>query len=48
MHWLKLLKNLGCGWDEWPLVCDHLDVKGMSVSNVLGAFTTLECTLNSI
>ena len=35
----KLLKKLGCGWGEQPSVCDHLDVKEMSVSNILGAFT---------
>ena len=28
----KYLKNVGCGWGEWPWVCDHLDVKEMSVS----------------
>ena len=35
----KLLKKLGCGWGERPSVCDHLDVKEMSVSNILGALT---------
>ena len=32
-------KKLGCGWGERPSVCDHLDVKEMSVSNILGALT---------
>ena len=35
----KLLKKLECGWSERPSVCDHLDVKEMSVSNILGALT---------
>ena len=35
----KLLKKIGCGWGEQPSVCDHLDVKEMSVSNILGALT---------
>ena len=36
----KLLKKkIGCGWGERPSVCDHLDVKEMSVSNILGAST---------
>ena len=35
----KLLKKLGCGWGERPSVRDHLDVKEMSVSNILGALT---------
>ena len=35
----KLLKKLGCGWGERPSVCDHLDVKEMSFSNILGALT---------
>ena len=32
-------KKLGYGWGEQPLVCDPLDVKEMSVSNILGALT---------
>ena len=32
-------KKLGCGWGEQPSVCDHLDVKEMRVSNILGALT---------
>ena len=35
----KLLKNSGVVWGERPSVCDHLDVKEMSVSNILGALT---------
>ena len=35
----KLLKKIGCGWGERPSDCDHLDVKEMSVSNILGALT---------
>ena len=35
----KLLKKIGCGWGERPSVCDHLDVKEMSVTNILGALT---------
>ena len=35
----KKLKKLGSGRGEWPSVCDHLDVKEMSVSNILGALT---------
>ena len=35
----KLLRKIGCGWGERPSVCDHLDVKEMSVSNILGALT---------
>ena len=35
----KLLKKLGCGWGERASVCDHLDVKEMSFSNILGALT---------
>ena len=35
----KLLKKIGCGWGERPSVSDHLDVKEMSVSNILGALT---------
>ena len=35
----KLLKKIGCGWGERPSVCDHLDVKEMSVPNILGALT---------
>ena len=35
----KLLKKIGCGWGERPSVCDHLDLKEMSVSNILGALT---------
>ena len=36
----KLLKKkLWWGWGERPSVCDHLDVKEMSVSNILGALT---------
>ena len=35
----KLLKKLRCGRGERPSVCDHLDVKEMSVSNILGALT---------
>ena len=35
----KLLKKLGCGLGERPSVCDPLDVKEMSVSNILGALT---------
>ena len=37
----KILKKLGCGWGERPSVCDHLDVKEMSVSNILGTLTHL-------
>ena len=36
---LIILKKIGCGWGERPSVCDHLDVKEMSVSNILGALT---------
>ena len=39
----KFLKKVGCGCGEWPSVCDHLDVKEMSVSN-----NTLEQNLNSM
>ena len=35
----KILKKIGCGWGERPSVSDHLDVKEMSVSNILGALT---------
>ena len=35
----KLLKKIGCGWCERSSVCDHLDVKEMSVTNILGALT---------
>ena len=35
----KLLKKLRHGWGEPPSVCDHLDLKEMSVSNILGALT---------
>ena len=35
----KLLKKIGCGWGERLPVCDHLDVKEMSVSNILRALT---------
>ena len=35
----KLLKKLGCGCGEQPSVCDHLDVKEMTDSNILGALT---------
>ena len=35
----KLLKNIGCGWGERPSVCDYLDVKEVSGSNILGALT---------
>ena len=35
----KLLKKIGCGLGERPSVCDHLDVKEMSVTNILGALT---------
>ena len=35
-------EKLGCGWGERPLVCDHLDVKEIRVSNVLGALITIE------
>ena len=35
----KLLKKIGCWWGERPSVCDHLDVKEMSVTNILGALT---------
>ena len=35
----KLLKKIGCRWGERTSVCDHLDVKEMSVSNILGALT---------
>ena len=35
----KFLKKIGCGRGERPSVCDHLDVKEMSVSNILGALT---------
>ena len=35
----KLLKKIGCGLGERPSVCDHLDVKEMSVSNILGVLT---------
>ena len=34
-----LKKKIGCGWGERPSVCDHLDVKEMSVFNILGALT---------
>ena len=36
------IQKIGCGWGEQPSVCDHLDVKDMSVSNILGALTTIE------
>ena len=38
----KLLKKIGRGLGEQPSVCGHLDVKDVSVSNVLGALTTIE------
>ena len=37
----KILKKIKCGWGERPSVCDHLDLKEMSVSNILGALTHL-------
>ena len=40
-------KKLGCGWGEWPSVCDHLDMLDV-ISNVLGALRTLQLTLNFI
>ena len=30
----KLLKKLGCGWGERLSVCDHFDIKEISVSNI--------------
>ena len=35
----KLLKKSDVGGGKRPSVCDHLDVKEMSVSNILGALT---------
>ena len=35
----NFLKKIGCGWGEQPSVCDHLNLKEMSVSNILGALT---------
>ena len=35
----QIIEKIGCGWGERPSVCDHLDVKEMSVSNILGALT---------
>ena len=40
----KLLKKIGCGWEERSSVCDHLDV----ISYVLRALRTIQWTLNSI
>ena len=34
-----IAKQTRVGWGERPSVCDHLDVKEMSVSNILGALT---------
>ena len=44
----KLLEKIGCGLGERPSVCDHLDVKEMSVSNILGAKNYLDTPIVSL
>ena len=35
----QIIEKYRVWWGERPSVCDHLDLKEMSVSNILGALT---------
>ena len=41
-YFSQVIKKNGRGLGEQPSVCGHLDGKDVSVSNVLGALTTIE------